>query len=295
MKIQVWIAGVLGVLFLIPAPLAARKPRADYVEYIRTYNSLAVKHMTQYKIPASITLAQGLLESGAGKGVLARKANNHFGIKCHSDWTGKRVYQADDNPHDCFRSYKKVEDSYEDHARFLLRARYARLFDLNIRDYTAWAKGLQQCGYATDKAYANKLIKLIEDYELYRYDVRAKSNRPVPVPLRRAVYIDHGLLYVLAETNDSYTRIAEDLGFKVKQLAKWNEAPEDFPLRPGDIVYLEKKQKKAQKPYFEHTVRVGESMHRISQQYGMQIKRLYKLNKKDFDYVPEEGDVLRLR
>ncbi|GHV59633.1 N-acetylmuramoyl-L-alanine amidase [Bacteroidia bacterium] len=276
--------------------LQAQKRNPDYVEYIRIYNGLAVKHMAQYKIPASITLAQGLLESGAGKSPLVQNANNHFGIKCHSDWPGDRVYHTDDKPNECFRSYKIAEDSYEDHARFLQRARYARLFDLDIRDYTGWAKGLQQCGYATDKAYANKLIKLIEDYELYRYDdTRKKSNRPAFAPLRRPIYIDHGLVYVLAEANDSYHRIAEDTGFKVKRIAKWNEAPEDFPLRKGDIVYLEKKHKKAEKPYFEHVVRVGESMHSISQQYGMQVKRLYKLNRIHFDYVPEEGDILRLR
>ncbi|MDR1526624.1 MAG: glucosaminidase domain-containing protein [Dysgonamonadaceae bacterium] len=295
MKIQGRIMGVYCLLWVISVSLSAQKRNPDYVEYIRVYKGLAVNHMIRYKIPASITLAQGLLESGAGKGNLARDDNNHFGIKCHSDWKGKRVYRADDKPNDCFRSYNKVEDSYEDHSLFLLRPRYARLFDLDIRDYAAWAGGLQHCGYATDKYYANKLIKLIEDYELYRYDAQGQSNRPVSVPLRRSIYTDHGLLYVLAETNDSYARIAGDTGFKVSHLAKWNEAPEDFPLRPGDIVYLEKKHKKAVKPYFEHIVRVGESMHSISQQYGMQVKRLYKLNKKDFDYVPEEGNVLRLR
>ncbi|MDR0543189.1 MAG: glucosaminidase domain-containing protein [Dysgonamonadaceae bacterium] len=282
-------------LLLFPAALQAQGRKPEYTEYIRIYNGLAVKHMKQYKIPASITLAQGLLESRAGKSDLVRDANNHFGIKCHSDWTGRRVYRADDGPNDCFRGYKKAEDSYEDHARFLLRTRYARLFDLGIRDYKAWAKGLQQCGYATDKAYANKLIKLIEDYELYRYDARGKSNDPEFIPLRRSIYIDHGLLYVLAEANDSYARIAEDTGFKVKHLAKWNEAPEDFPLCMGDIVWLEKKHKKAEKPYFEHIVRVGESMHSISQLYGVQVKQLYKRNKKGFDYLPEEGDALRLR
>ncbi|MDR2805505.1 MAG: glucosaminidase domain-containing protein [Dysgonamonadaceae bacterium] len=295
MKIHLCTAVAFCAFFLLPALLPAQKRNPDYVEYVRIYKDLAVRQMTKHHIPASITLAQGLLESGAGKGDLVLKANNHFGIKCHSDWTGKRVYRADDGPNDCFRSYKKAEDSYEDHALFLQRTRYAALFQLDMTDYRAWAKGLQQCGYATDKAYANKLIKLIEDYELYRYDLHRQQDKPVETPLRRSIYRDHGLLYLLTEANDSYARIAEDIGFKVKRIAQYNEAPEDFPLRPGDIVYLEKKLKKAEKPYYEHIVKVGESMHSISQQYGMQVKRLYKLNKRPFDYVPEEGDMLRLR
>jgi hypothetical protein len=283
------------LLILLPALLSAQKRHPDYVEYISAYHLVAVRHMSQYRIPASITLAQGLLESGAGKSRLTRESNNHFGIKCHSDWTGKRVYHADDGPNDCFRHYNKPEESFEDHAQFLLRKRYAPLFQLNIRDYRAWARGLQQCGYATDKAYANKLIKLIEDYELYRYDTPDIIFRPPAPTLTRPIYTDHGLLYILAQPNDTYFQIARDTGFKPKNIAKYNEAPLDFPLREGDIVYLEKKHKKANRPYFEHIVQVGESMHSISQQYGMQVKRLYKLNKKDFEYVPEEGDLLRLR
>jgi hypothetical protein len=283
------------LLLLPPVALSAQKRNPDYVDYIRTYHTIAVRHMSQYRIPASITLAQGLLESAAGKSRLTHNANNHFGIKCHSDWTGKRVYHADDHPNDCFRHYKKAEDSFEDHAQFLLRKRYAPLFRLHLRDYRAWARGLQQCGYATDKAYANKLIKIIEDYELYRYDKPDIVFRPPAPPLNRPVYTDHGLLYVLAEAGDNYAQIALETGFKPKNIARYNEAPEDFPLQDGDIVYLEKKHKKADRPYFEHIVKVGESMHSISQQYGMQVKRLYKLNKKDFEYVPEEGDVLRLR
>jgi hypothetical protein len=168
---------------------------------------------------------------------------------------------------------------------------------LDIRDYKAWAVGLQKCGYATDKAYANKLIKLIEDYELYRFDVKGKGgkSRTNFPPLNRTPYKDHGLLYIVADESDSYDKVAKDLGFDVKNLVKYNEVPDDFPLSAGDIVYLEEKKKQADKPYFEHIVQIGESMHEISQKYGMQVKRLYKLNKIDFDYVPTEGDILRLR
>lgn len=290
----------VGLLLLIITCCAMQPARrmASYDKYIKQYSSLAVEHMHKYKIPASITLAQGLLESGGGQSMLARKSNNHFGIKCHSDWKGGRVYHDDDHRGECFRKYKRVEDSYTDHSKFLAeRSRYARLFKLNIKDYKGWARGLQKCGYATDRAYANKLIKVIEDYELYRFDSekKPKKGKPAPSALKRQVYRTHNLLYVIARDNDSFDQIAADLGFKVKHLIKYNEVPEDFPLQKGDIVYLEKKKKKADKPYFDHVVQIGESMHSIAQRYGIRIKSLYKINKKDKDYVPEEGDVLKLR
>lgn len=281
----------------------AQRKNASFEKYIKQYSDLAIQHQKKHRIPASITLAQGLFESGAGQSQLARKSNNHFGIKCHSDWRGGRVYHDDDLRGECFRKYNRAEDSYEDHARFLVdRPRYAPLFKLNIKDYKGWAKGLQKCGYATDRAYANKLIKVIEDYELYRYDSakgykRPSENRPAATtPLAQyTVYRTNGLIYVYAKENDSFDQIARSTGFRVKDLKKYNEVPEDFPLQKEDIVYLEKKKKKADKPAYDHVVQVGESMHSISQKYGMQIKSLYKMNKKHKDYIPEEGDVLKLR
>lgn len=295
---------IFCLLFFITtfAEAATQRKVPSYEKYIKTYSDQAVQHQKKYKIPASITLAQGLLESGAGQSDLARRSNNHFGIKCHSDWRGGRVYHDDDLRGECFRKYKRVEDSYEDHSKFLLRSRYERLFDLKITDYKGWARGLQKCGYATDRAYANKLIKVIEDYELYRYDtgkghkISQKEREKQKYPkLRYTIYRTFGLLYVYAKENDSFDRIAQSLDFKVKDLKKFNEVPEDFPLQKGDIVYLEKKKKKADKPYYDHVVQIGESMHSISQKYGIQIKSLYKINKKDKDYIPEEGDVLKLR
>lgn len=294
------------LLLLISTAAFAQRKNASYQKYIDKYSSLAVEHQRKYAIPASITLAQGILESGAGQSKLARESNNHFGIKCHSDWKGQRSYHDDDARGECFRKYRKVEDSYEDHSHFLAdRPRYASLFKLRITDYKAWAQGLQKCGYATDKAYANKLIKMIEDYELYRFDsgkgVKKVSAKEIEKQIksepkhRRNVYKTHGLIYVQALNNDSFEKIAYDLDFKVKNLRKYNEVPEDFPLQPGDIVYLQKKKKKADKPYYDHVVVIGESMHGIAQQYGIQIKSLYKMNKKDPEYVPAEGDVLKLR
>jgi len=299
-SLRLFFIGCFLLEFTLAAP--AQKKSQNYIDYINKYSYLAVKHKEKYLIPASITLAQALYESGAGLSELALSSNNHFGIKCHSDWKGQRVYRKDDNPNDCFRKYKSVEDSYEDHSLFLRQyPRYAVLFTYNIRDYTSWAKGLQACGYATNPGYANTLIRIIENYDLYRYDEKNASSHhrekhpQGPVTLRRNVYKTYNLLYIVAKENDSFDQISDDTGFKVKDLIKYNEVPEDFPLRKGDIVYLEKKKKKADMPNFEYLVKVGDSMHSISQQYGIRVKNLYKMNKKSFDYAPTEGEVLRLR
>lgn len=296
---------ILIAFVICPGYINAQvKKNKTYEEYVKTYNSLAIDHMGRYKIPASITLGQGLLESGAGMSDLTRKSNNHFGIKCHNDWKGPSVIARDDRPDDCFRKYKKAEESYEDHSRFLTeKTRYRFLFSLDITDYKGWARGLQKAGYATDQAYANKLIKLIEDYELYRYDkkgdwkkIEKEVEKIVDVPrYKHTPYKTHGLVYVIAQANDTYESIAVEFGFKTKELCKYNEVPEDFPLQPGELIYFEKKKKKADKPYYEHVVKIGESMYSISQLYGIRVKNLYKMNKQDFEYVPIEGDVLKLR
>jgi LysM repeat protein len=279
-------------------------------KYIKQYSSIAIYHQKKYGIPASITLAQGILESGAGLSTLTRTSNNHFGIKCHASWTGEKTYANDDKRHECFRKYKTAEDSYEDHALFLINGeRYAFLFKLKRTDYVKWAKGLQEAGYATSKAYANSLIKIIEDYELYLFDFnkttekKPESNKPAPpVPprqeeiIKRSIYKSQGgLQYTQAIANDNVENIATATGLKAKDILKFNEIPDDFPIQEGDIIYLVKKKKKAEKPNYDHKVQIGESMHSISQKYGIQIKSLYKLNKKKDDYIPSEGDVLKLR
>lgn len=304
--------GILLLFFILPATSlnAQAKRSKKYNDYIEKYSSVATHHMKEYKIPASITLAQGLLESGAGDSSLATQGNNHFGIKCGGDWRGASMKKTDDRPNECFRKYKHAEESYHDHSLFLTqRDRYSSLFRLQMTDYKGWARGLQSAGYATDKAYANKLIKLIEDYELYLFDnakVSSGKKKDKDKPLwtvetpstpkrTRTPYITHGLVYVIAERGDSYESIARDLDFKVKELYKYNEVPENFPLAEGELVYLEKKKRRADKPYYEHVVKVGESMYSISQRYGIQVKKLYKMNKKDYNYVPCESDILKLR
>ena len=157
----------------ITRKLGKKNPRLnkETLAYIRTYAPMAVNEMHLYKIPASITLAQGILESGKGKSELALKSKNHFGIKCHSKWRGERVYHDDDEKGECFRKYKYVATSYNDHSLFLSqRKRYAFLFDYNIRNYKKWAYGLRKAGYATDRKYPSKLLKIIEDYHLYEFD-----------------------------------------------------------------------------------------------------------------------------
>jgi flagellum-specific peptidoglycan hydrolase FlgJ len=163
----------------ITRKLAKKNPRLnkETLAYIREYAPIAVNEMHQYKIPASITLAQGILESGKGKSQLALKSKNHFGIKCHSNWTGERVYHDDDEKGECFRKYKFVATSYNDHSLFLTqRGRYAFLFDYNIKNYKKWAYGLRKAGYATDRKYPSKLLKIIEDYQLYEFDNIKKST-----------------------------------------------------------------------------------------------------------------------
>ena len=157
-----------------PFSLSAQYTETDIHNYIETYKEIAIKKMVEYKIPASITLAQGIYESGSGTSRLAREANNHFGIKCHKEWTGETIKHDDDALQECFRKYTAVEQSYNDHSLFLTsRPRYAKLFTLDIMDYEAWAHELKAAGYATNPQYAYRLISLIERFDLARQDTVA--------------------------------------------------------------------------------------------------------------------------
>lgn len=305
-KLLIKLLIVLLFTLLSVFQVVSQKRYKIYEDYIEKYSNISVLHMQKFNIPASITLAQGILESGAGMSELTKRSNNHFGIKCHRDWNGGKVYAKDDTPNDCFRQYHKAEDSFEDHSQFLVKgARYSFLFNLSPTDYKGWAEGLQKSGYATDRAYANKLIKLIEDYELYHYDrghFRKSNNKAVDISESLPVqnwkhqpFKTHGLVYVYAVQGDTYEGIASEFNFKVNDLLKYNEVPKGFPLNKGDIVYFEKKKSRADKPYFEHIVQIGESMHSISQKYGLKVKNLYKMNKVNYEYIPVEGDVLKLR
>ena len=289
------------MLCFTAAGVQAQRKNARYVEYIKKYNELAVEQMKEHKIPASITLAQGLLESGAGYSELARKSNNHFGIKCGSSWRGRSVRYDDDARNECFRAYKNPRDSYEDHSEFLKKgARYAFLFKLEITDYKGWAKGLKKAGYATDPSYANRLITIIEDYDLYKYDRKGiyskRKLRKEPWLLNpHQVYIANDLAYVVARSGDTFKNLAKEFDLKWRKLVSYNDLQRDYTLMPGDIIYLKRKKKKASEAYSIHIVKDGDSMHSISQTYGIRLKNLYKMNRKDGDYIPEVGDRLRLR
>ncbi len=348
------LTAIIAFLFISITTVQAQRRNARYNEYIKQYAPLAVEQMQRHKIPASITLAQGLLESGAGYSALARKSNNHFGIKCGGNWRGRTVRHDDDARNECFRAYRNPKDSYEDHSDFLKRgaryaflfklkitdykgrhdddarnecfrayrnpkdsyedhsdflkrgARYAFLFKLKITDYKGWARGLKKAGYATDPSYANRLITIIEDYELYKYDSRGMSKRDArnwEKELKKKpwlanphqVYIANDIAYVVARDGDTFKILGKEFDISWKKLVKYNDLHKEYTLEAGDIIYLKEKRKKAAKPHTVYIVKDGDSMHSISQKYGIRLKNLYKMNRKDAEYVPEIGDRLRLR
>lgn len=285
------------ILIISCLTLQAQTRNKQYEDYIKKYRELAVEEMKKYHIPASITLAQGLLESGAGQSTLARKSNNHFGIKCGSDWRGKTVSHDDDARGECFRAYKHPKDSYEDHSKFLAgRSRYASLFKLKITDYKGWARGLKKAGYATNPRYADQLIGIIELYELHKYDEKNYLKWIKKNPNPHQTYIANDLLYIVVRAGDSWKSISKEFDISQKKLRKYNDLYKGYALQVGDILYLEKKNKKADKEHIVHVLRAGESMYSISQKYGIRLKNLYKMNKMDADDpAPEVGTILRLR
>lgn len=277
--------------------LQAQSRSKQYEEYIKKYRDIAVEEMERYHIPASITLAQGLLESGAGQGTLARKSNNHFGIKCGGDWRGKTVKHDDDARNECFRVYKNAADSYRDHSKFLAgRPRYASLFKLDMTDYKGWAHGLKKAGYATNPRYAYQLIDIIERYDLYKYDKKGGLKWMKENPNPHQPYLANGLVYVIGRSGDTWKSLSKEFDISKRKLRKYNDLYKDYVIQDGDILYLEKKNRKAQKGNIVHVLRHGESMYSISQKYGIRLKRLYKMNKmKPEDDAPAVGTILRLR
>ena len=289
---------ILSLLTITLCLAIQAQPRnKQYESYIKKYRELAVEEMKKYHIPASITLAQGLLESGAGQSELARKSNNHFGIKCGGDWRGKTVSHDDDARGECFRAYKHPKDSYEDHSRFLVgRPRYASLFKLKITDYKGWARGLKKAGYATNPSYADQLIGIIELYELYKYDEKNYLKWIKKNPNPHQTYIANDLLYIVVRAGDSWKSISQEFDISQKKLRKYNDLYKGYALQVGDILYLEQKNKRADEDHIVHVLRAGESMYSIAQKYGIRLKNLYKLNKMhEDDPTPEVGTILRLR
>jgi len=275
-------------------------------EYIDTYKDLAVKEMKRVGIPASITMAQGILESGNGNSTLARKSNNHFGIKCHSDWRGKRVYHDDDAKGECFRKYKTVYESYIDHSEFLVgKKRYASLFDLKVTDYKGWAKGLKKAGYATDPKYAHRLIKIIEDNKLHLLDENKYWKKPVGesgdddfviTPYNtHIVKYNNGIKYIRVEDGDSFETVSEEFGLRPWELYHYNDLPNTADMQEYRYIYIQGKKGKAHKKHEFHIVKEGETLQYVSQKYGVRMSKLMKFNKLSADAKLEVGDTLHLR
>ncbi|MBQ8046406.1 MAG: glucosaminidase domain-containing protein [Prevotella sp.] len=300
---------LLTLLCMAMSAHAQMKWNATYQAYIDQYKSIAVQEMQKYGIPASITLAQGIFESAAGRSDLARKGNNHFGIKCHG-WAGRSVYHDDDAQQECFRAYDTVLESYEDHSKFLATSqRYRRLFSLARTDYAGWARGLKECGYATNPQYANKLIELIELYRLYEYDGGRMASVPqgsghtvvqgVQQPAasgRHQLFIYNNNVYLRAHQGETFRTLADELGISYRKLARYNERNKKDILAEGDVVYLKKKRTHADKAFKhkEHVVQPGESMYTIAQSYGIRLKSLYRKNRLPNDYQPRVGDRLKV-
>lgn len=256
-----------------------RKPLAAD-EYIRLYAREAQRQQRKYGVPASITLAQGMLESAYGSSYLAVVANNHFGIKAYSrGWKGKVVHCDDDARQEPFCKFSSVAEGFEYHSTFLRdNPRYAPLFKLDIEDYEGWAKGLKKCGYATNPKYAHLLIALIEKHHLDYYDVSSKRYIESPHRLYVTGSGRRGLKYVRANAHDDLSYIAREFNVTRRQLRRWNDLPRKHTLREGDIIYLEAKHRRADKAYPTHTVRTGESLHSIAQTYGVKVSSLIKRN-----------------
>lgn len=300
------------ILLIIIIGLISASSRAQmrwnsaYQSYIDQYKDLAIEQMLRYNIPASITLAQGLFESRAGLSTLATQGNNHFGIKCHG-WGGRTVYHDDDAKGECFRAYDNAYESYEDHSRFLARnARYSRLFSLSRTDYKGWARGLKQCGYATNPQYANKLIGIIELYKLNKYDHATRydkfmaqhtsKDQPQRGQSLHPIKIYNDNYYLVAREGDTFKSIGKEVNISYRAIAKHNERHWRDRIEAGDIIYLKKKRKKAVKAFKNrpHIVRDGESIYSIAQTYGIRLKSLYKKNHLSPDYQIKVGDTLRV-
>ena len=308
---------VLGMLLLATAMVWGQK--LTRTEYIEKYAETAVREMKATGIPASITLAQGCLESGNGNSTLATKANNHFGIKCHKNWKGKTIRHDDDEKNECFRSYRSADESFRDHSDFLRYSdRYAALFNLELTDYKGWAYGLQKAGYATARTYAESLIRIIEENELYRYDKLDRKAReelpPTPMEaefstafkpypghklytasLGREIRTTNGVAWIIARDGDTYAGLAKEFNLFRSEILRFNDRSRNTTLQPGEVVYVEAKKRESAKNLDKHVVEEGETMRGLAQRYAVKMKKLYQYNAMRPGTEPEPGTILNLR
>ena len=301
----------LSICFLVITLVGFSQRINTRQEYIKKYAELAVSEMIRSGVPSSITLAQACLESGDGNSTLSIKSNNHFGIKCKSNWRGKRVYHDDDAKGECFRKYNSVEESFIDHTDFLMvNPRYAELFTLNMTDYKGWARGLKKAGYATNPHYASHLIEIIETNKLYLYDEGLNQSQIARIqqtqqpadgrnlinPYQtRKVVLRNGLKSIVVKKGDTFQRIAQEFKLKEWEIYTYNDYQKGQQPRENEILYIEPKRRKAEKKHQTHRLEADDTMHFIAQRYGIKLKRLYRLNRLDQGERPDVGAVIYLR
>ncbi len=305
-------------------------------QYIAQWKDEAVYQMVVHKIPASITLAQGILESGDGNSRLAREGNNHFGIKCHNDWQGKTIHEDDETRGECFRKYDNARESFEDHSAFLQRKRYETLFALPVDDYKGWCKGLKQCGYATNPKYPELLLKIIDEYSLHQYDevgkqyikdkkIPARSGGKDTEPVathdtakpkgkgkhggnkntgdeRTTINISHNreiaisanrIKYTLVKEGETLKTLAEQLDMNEGQLKRYNDLSNNANLKVGQKLYTQPKRNKCKQATY--TVKKGDSLWSISQEFGVKMSKIKTYNTLEEGAMLKAGQELKLR
>lgn len=302
----------------------ALEEKISAVEYIEKWREEAIRQMALHKIPASITIAQGLLESGNGNSRLAIQGNNHFGIKCHSDWKGATIHEDDETSNECFRKYKNASESFEDHSLFLQKKRYESLFTLDITDYKGWAHGLKKCGYATNPKYPQLLINLIEQYNLADLDKeglkliknggtasrskrdsnpkKERNSSPQKDESRREIVISNNreigvsenrIKFITAKDGDSIEAIANDLDMAPWQIKKYNDLQNNQQIQAGQVIYLQPKRNTSK--ISEYEVKSGDTMWSISQSTGIKLRRLYKKAVLEPGQEPKPGTIIKLK
>ncbi len=300
------IRNIICILLLSGTSLLAGDKNIE--AYIDQYQAIAISEMERSGVPASIKLAQGILESNAGRSTLARKANNHFGIKCGSRWRGKTHYRKDDDykkgklVKSCFRSYKNARRSYTAHSDFLLdNSRYDFLFRLKKTDYKKWAKGLKKAGYATSKTYEKKLIRIIEAYKLYEYDRMSSGdevveNKNKPKLPTNIFYINDAKM-TFAKVGETPAMIAKRTKTSVKRIIKYNEGIQaaNEPLAVDAKIFIQEKRNNFRGKQKVHLVKKAESMYDIAQTYGLCLEKLYKKNKMSTGTQPAIGAAITIR
>ena len=279
------------------SPSQTPTPRENY---IATYSDWAVREMKRTGIPASITLAQGILESGNGQSRLAKEGNNHFGIKCHEDWKGRTMFLDDDRPDECFRVYRSARKSFTDHSDFLVsRSRYDDLFALDPRDFRGWAHGLKAAGYATSPTYGESLIKIILDDELFVYDQKVfKPSKKGVRSMERCALTPNGAAYFVLGESETIESLALESSISQLRILQYNDATYGWNPKAGDRVFVSKKKKswnRKQRDLATCRMKEGESTWDVAQRYGIQLSALYGMNNWPIGYVPKEGELIRLQ